>query len=183
MLSLILIKICDYIICLLAIIVLFPVYIFVALLIVILDGLPIFFISKRLGKNNKFFNLYKFRTFRNNKITFIGKFLRRSSLDELAQLFNVFLGQMSLVGPRPIPEEIASTINENDLNLRHSILPGMTGYTQINYSGKNREWHDKIVTDIFYIINVGIKLYFIIIIATFFTLILRYKKNKSGKSL
>lgn len=152
-------------------------------MIFIFDGLPIFFISKRLGKNNKLFNLYKFRTFRDGNITSIGRFLRRSSLDELPQLFNVLLGEMSLVGPRPIPDEIAITINKKDLNLRHSILPGMTGYTQINYSGRNRDWLEKIDTDIFYINNISIKFYFKIIIATFFIIILRFKKNKSGKSL
>jgi lipopolysaccharide/colanic/teichoic acid biosynthesis glycosyltransferase len=121
-----------------ALIVLSPMFLFISLGIVISDGLPVFYISKRCGKNEKTFSMIKFRsmvkssndsflgyTNKDSSITKFGFFLRKSKLDEMPQFFNVFLGQMSVVGPRPMP---IRTVNETYYGLYKVILsikPGM----------------------------------------------------------
>ena len=98
-----------------------PLGIVIALLILIFDGVPIFYNSKRIGKNFKLFKIYKFRTMEINKtkdkITSLGKILRRTSLDELPQFFNVLKGDMSLVGPRPFPKETLNKLSREKESL------------------------------------------------------------------
>jgi O-antigen biosynthesis protein WbqP len=126
--------------------ILLPILVFIGLEIFINDGFPIFFKQRRIGRNNREFNMYKFRTMKKDTpnlpthllenpekyILPIGKFLRRLSLDELPNLINIILGQMNFVGPRP------ALYNQNDLiALRtkanvHTIKPGITGWAQIN---------------------------------------------------
>jgi O-antigen biosynthesis protein WbqP len=122
----------------------FPIFI-IAMFIIILDRHTPFYLSKRVGKNNKIFLMPKFRTMKkntpqvathlfvnHNDISYLGKILRKTSLDELPQLFTIFIGKMSIVGPRP------ALFNQHDLiELRNnkniqSILPGLTGLAQIN---------------------------------------------------
>ena len=123
-----------------------PVIITLMLLIIFFDGGNVFHVSKRIGKKNIIFNMYKFRTMKLNTpqiathlmknpgeyISFIGHILRKLSLDELPQLYNVLVGEMSLVGPRP------ALFNQKDLiHLRNdkgipNLLPGITGWSQIN---------------------------------------------------
>lgn len=123
-----------------------PVFLIVALLIIIDDGFPIFFIQKRVGKDYTFFTLYKFRTMKKNTpnvathlldhpeqyLLKIGKILRKLSLDELPNLINIIKGDMGFVGPRP------ALYNQDDLmELRkkakvEDLLPGLTGWAQIN---------------------------------------------------
>lgn len=131
---------------LLLIILLSPLFLLVCLIILIDDGKPVIFKQYRVGKDNKLFYIYKFRSMRNDtrntstedlteaeqQITRSGKFLRRLSIDELPQLFNILQGKMSFVGPRPlIPEEKEI----RNIRLRYnvfSVRPGMTGLAQIN---------------------------------------------------
>ncbi len=139
-------RVLDILMSLSAIIVLFPVFIAVALIILISDGKPVIYKQKRVGKNAKLFTIYKFRTMKNgtrlaatndltesvDSIISCGKLLRKTSLDELPQLFNILKGDMSFVGPRPlIPEEkeIHLLRQENDI---YCVRPGLTGYAQIN---------------------------------------------------
>lgn len=139
-------RVFDFVCSLLAIIVLSPVLLLVCLIILVDDGSPVIFKQNRVGKENKLFQVYKFRTMKKETrnvataelknadecITRSGRLLRKTSLDELPQLFNILKGNMSFVGPRPlIPEEKA--IRELRLkNGIYAVKPGMTGLAQIN---------------------------------------------------
>ncbi len=136
----------DFTVSLLLIIILFPVFVLISLIVLIDAGTPVIFRQYRVGKDNKLFYIFKFRTMRRNArnaatadlkdadrlITKSGRFLRKTSLDELPQLVNVLLGDMSFVGPRPlIPEEkeIRALRKKYDV---YSVRPGITGWAQIN---------------------------------------------------
>ncbi len=133
-------RLIDFISALLAIVLLSPVFAIVSILVLFDLGLPVVFWQKRIGRNGRSFLLYKFRTLhapfdRNGQPndngdyhSWIGKFLRRLRLDELPQLFNVLVGEMSLIGPRPLlPED-----QPKNCNLRLMVRPGITGWAQIN---------------------------------------------------
>ena len=164
-----------------------PLIITVSILIILIDGLPILYISKRVGKNNKIFNIYKFRTMKlnskNDEITSLGKFIRRSSVDELPQLLNVLIGDMSIVGPRPLPKYILRNISKKKIVLRSSIKPGITGFSQIRYKGIKRTLNEKIDLDLLYIKNHNIFLDLYIIFLTPIALIKRFFFNKKGITL
>ena len=141
-----------------------PVLVIASLLIAIIDGFPIIYRQRRLGIRKRQFTIYKLRTMReggrtaacNNyvttiddaRITRLGRILRRSSIDELPQLFNVLMGQMSIVGPRPaVHDELGDVRTFNDkLNRRFEGKPGITGHAQV--MGRNElTWEDKIEID------------------------------------
>jgi lipopolysaccharide/colanic/teichoic acid biosynthesis glycosyltransferase len=137
-----------------------------------------FFFQERLGKNGKIFVLFKFRTMREPKanesihdpqrITSFGKILRKTSLDELPQLFNVLLGQMSLVGPRPLLPEYLPLYNEHQKK-RMLVKPGITGYAQIQ--GRNAlSWKEKFNFDIYYVEHANFWLDIYILLMTPFSL-------------
>lgn len=118
----------------------------IAIAIKIDDPGPVFFKQKRVGKNKKLFNLYKFRSMKVNTpdipthllkdpdqcITKVGRFLRKTSLDELPQLYNIFLGKMSVVGPRPALWNQDDLVAERDKYKANDVKPGLTGWAQIN---------------------------------------------------
>lgn len=139
-------RIFDFIAALLLLILLSPLFLTIGIIILIDDGGPIIFKQYRVGKGNKLFYIYKFRTMKNGtrnvasgelgesdqSITRSGKLLRKTSLDELPQLFNILKGDMSFVGPRPlIPEEKEIRVLREKYNV-FSVRPGMTGLAQIN---------------------------------------------------
>ena len=179
----------DYII----LIITLPISIFLILLFIVIiyliDGRPIFFTQYRLGIKSKKFKIIKFRTIilsNNNRelLTKTGLFLRRSSLDELPQFINVLFRQMSIVGPRPLPESIKlDKLSKYEIQIRSSVLPGITGLSQVKFSGKKRNLIDKIKLDIEYIEDKSIIKYFKVIFQTFYIVYLRYKKNIHGKTL
>lgn len=161
---------------------LFPILI---LLIKITSPGPIFFIQKRSGRDNKPFNCYKFRTMyvndqadaqqackNDSRVTPLGAFLRKTSLDELPQFFNVLLGNMSVVGPRPHMLSHTERYSEliNNYLVRHYAKPGITGWAQVNgYRGETKELSDmegRVEHDIWYIENWGFLLDLKIILKT-----------------
>ncbi len=155
----------DFILSLIALIVLSPLMLIIGLLVRIKLGKPIIFKQKRPGKNEKIFTLYKFRTMTDEKdqngnllpdaerLTKFGKTLRSTSLDELPELWNILKGEMAIVGPRPLLVEYLPLYNEKQKH-RHDVRPGLTGLAQI--SGRNTiDWEEKFEEDIEYIQNVN----------------------------
>ena len=176
------IRILDFFLTLFLIILLFPIFLTVSLINLIINK-QIFFYTERIGLNGKKITVIKFLTIRNDKILKFGNFFRRTSLDELPQLFNVLIGDMSLVGPRPYPVENFYNINKSDFIIRHSIKPGLTGLSQIKFTGKKRSTKEKVKIDLEMIRNFDAIFYLKILLSTPKILFLRFIKNKSGKTL
>ena len=166
----------DVLISGMALILLSPVFLTVAVLVRVKLGSPIIFHQKRPGKDEKIFTLCKFRTMTNAKdekgnllpdevrLTSFGKFLRATSLDELPELWNILKGDMSLVGPRPLLVEYLPYYRREE-KLRHSVRPGLTGYAQVN--GRNfLGWDHRLEKDVFYVKNLSFLLDLKIIIKT-----------------
>lgn len=161
-----LIKRClDFLLSLIAIVILSPVYLIVALLVKTKLGSPILFKQDRPGKNEKIFKMYKFRTMTDEtdingellpdeiRLTSFGKFLRSTSLDELPELFNILKGDMSIIGPRPLLVRYLPLYNEKQKH-RHDVLPGLTGWAQVN--GRNAiSWEKKFEYDVWYTQNIS----------------------------
>jgi lipopolysaccharide/colanic/teichoic acid biosynthesis glycosyltransferase len=140
---------------------LLPVFIIISVLILIFMGWPIIFKQPRPGKNEKIFNVYKFRTMSNKKdkkgkllpdeerLNKLGRILRKSSLDELPELFNILKGDMSFVGPRPLLAEYIPYYTKKEHH-RHDVRPGLTGWAQVN--GRNSlKWDDRFKKDLEYV--------------------------------
>ena len=139
-------RLMDIVLSLIAIIILAIPMLLIALIILITDPGPIFFKQKRFGKDKKFFKILKFRTMKVNTpdvptdklenpeqyITSIGKILRKTSLDELPQIFNIFIGQMSFIGPRPALWNQEKLIELRDKVHANDVRPGLSGWAQIN---------------------------------------------------
>lgn len=137
----------DIVISSLSLILLSWLFLLIMLVIAADDPGPVFFRQKRVGKNGKYFSLFKFRTMRTDAphdtpthlltdpekhITRVGRFLRKSSLDELPQLINIFTGKMSLIGPRPALWNQYDLLEEREKYGANSLRPGLTGWAQIN---------------------------------------------------
>ena len=181
------IRVFDIIISIFTLIIFLPLLIIISILIITINGRPIIYKQIRIGYKGKKFNIYKFRTMSNDifkdenlRLTTFGKILRKSSLDELPQLVNVLKQDMSIVGPRPLPESIEKKIERSLKVKRRNILPGITGFSQINYSGKKRKLIEKIKLDLEYIEHYSVYNYFRIIIKTPIILIKRFFKNKTS---
>lgn len=162
-------RIFDFIIGLCALPFLILVFIVVAPFIILDDGFPIFYNANRIGRNGKLFKMFKFRSMKNNspdirtengdtynaeddpRVTRIGRFLRKTSIDELPQLFNVLLGDMSLIGPRPDPPDWLDKYTEEQKVFLKS-RPGITGYSQAFFRNSVCA-EDKIRNDIYYAQN------------------------------
>tara|TARA_B100001057_G_scaffold458689_1_gene508183 strand:- start:141 stop:758 length:618 start_codon:yes stop_codon:yes gene_type:complete len=145
-----------------------PIYLIIILLSIITLGFPIFFKQPRPGLNGTIFNIYKFRTMTNDidkngtllpdkdRITKFGNFLRSTSLDELPGLWCVLIGDMSLVGPRPLLVEYLPLYSLRQ-SRRHEIKPGITGWAQVN--GRNAiSWNEKFELDLWYVDNQSFRL-------------------------
>ena len=161
-----------------------PIMIVISLIILIFDGRPIFFLQKRSGLNGRIFILYKFRTMKNtnskndrNRVTKLGKVLRNFKLDELPQLFNMLIGDLNLIGPRPLLPEYDKHYNKKQ-KTRLSIKPGITGWAQINEK-RNTTWKKRLELDIWYIENKSLPLDLKIIFKTILMLIKMVYKKKN----
>lgn len=159
-------RILDFILSLLAIIILSPVMLTIYILVRIKLGKPAIFKQQRPGKNEKIFTLYKFRTMTDKKdesgnllpdserLTKFGKALRSTSLDELPELFNILKGDMAIVGPRPLLIRYLPYYTEKEKH-RHDVRPGLTGLAQIN--GRNTtNWTERFKLDLEYAQNVSL---------------------------
>ena len=173
----------DFILSLIAIIMLSPVYLIVIVLVRIKLGSPVFFTQKRPGKDEKIFKMYKFRTMTNEvdengnllpddkRLTKFGKLLRSTSLDELPELFNILKGDMSIVGPRPLLVRYLPLYNEYQKH-RHDARPGFTGWAQCN--GRNSiSWEEKFDLDVYYVNHITFLLDVKIIFKTIKTVLCR----------
>lgn len=180
----------DIIFCLIGLIFMTVPSLIISILLKLESKGRIFFKQKRPGKNSKIFYLYKFRTMKElkdenghflrdkDRITNIGKFLRRFSLDELPELWNVLRGDMSLVGPRPLLVEYLERYTPEQAR-RHEVKPGITGWAQVN--GRNAiTWEEKFKYDVWYVDNRNLWLDIKIIFMTIINVIKGEGVNQPG---
>ncbi|TKC05282.1 sugar transferase [Pedobacter frigoris] len=169
-------RLIDFFFALVGFIILLPVFFLVLLLLTIVNQGKPFFFQIRPGKNNHMFKIIKFKTMNDKRgkngelmpdvvrLTKIGAFVRRTSLDEIPQLFNVIKGEMSLIGPRPLLPEYLQLYSKEQIR-RHEVKPGITGWAQIN--GRNAiSWDQKFKLDIYYVENLSFWLDLKIILLT-----------------
>lgn len=181
----------DFFLSLLALLILWPVMILTALAILVKMGRPILFRQKRPGLHSKPFDIYKFRTMLLTKdvkgvllpdekrMTMLGALLRKYSLDELPQLFNVLIGNLSLVGPRPLLMEYLPLYTQEQAR-RHSVKPGITGWAQVN--GRNAiSWEEKFKLDVWYVDNQSVLLDVKILLLTIKKVFLRDGISAKGE--
>jgi len=155
----------DILVAFVLFIVVFPLFLLIALLLMVAQGGNPFFTQPRIGYREKIFHVIKFRTMNNkrgpdgqllgdkDRLTPIGTFVRKTSLDEIPQLLNIICGQMSFVGPRPLLLEYLPLYSPEQRR-RHEVMPGITGWAQVN--GRNSiAWRDKFALDIWYVNHQG----------------------------
>ncbi|WP_338487551.1 sugar transferase [Ruoffia tabacinasalis] len=155
----------DIVLSFIALIILAPLLIIIGVLVYFKLGSPVLFTQERPGKDGEIFKLYKFRTMTDEKdetgkllpdsvrLTKFGKFLRSTSLDELPELWNILIGDMSIVGPRPLLVQYLTLYNTHQKR-RHDVRPGLTGYAQVN--GRNAiSWQEKFNYDVEYVDKVN----------------------------
>lgn len=158
-------RVFDLLLSIIGLLILSPIFIVVLVLLMINNNGKPFFFQKRPGKNEKIFKVIKFKTMNDKKdkngellpdserLTSLGSFIRKTSLDEIPQLMNVLIGDMSLIGPRPLLPEYLALYN-SEQKKRHDVKPGITGRAQIN--GRNAiSWEQKFEYDIWYVNNIS----------------------------
>ena len=170
-------RVIDFTVALIGLFVLSPIFIFVTMGLYIANQGKPFFFQARPGMKEKIFNIIKFKTMNDKKgsdgnllsdaerLTSIGSFVRKTSLDELPQLINVLKGEMSLIGPRPLLPQYLSLYNETQKK-RHLVKPGITGWAQVN--GRNAiSWEKKFELDVWYVDHISflldVKIFFLTI--------------------
>ncbi|HLZ17073.1 MAG TPA: sugar transferase [Cyclobacteriaceae bacterium] len=155
----------------------------ILLMYVVLMEFPVLFVQTRVGQGRKTFQMWKFRTLApdeslpaGGRSFALGKWLRFTSLDELPQLWNIVRGEMSFIGPRPLPAEYLPLYSEAQ-NKRHEVKPGITGWAQVN--GRNSiSWQKKFELDVYYVNHLSFKLDLLIMIKTL-VLVLSFRKDVS----
>lgn len=184
--------IADFVAAFVMLLLLSPVFIIICIILGINNGGSPFFFQSRGGKNQKIFYVIKFKTMNDKKdekgellpddirLTKVGNFIRKTSLDELPQLINVLKGEMSLVGPRPFMSEYLKIYNDFQKR-RHEVRPGITGWAQVN--GRNNiSWQRKFELDVWYVDNRNILLDIKILFLTLLKIIVPKDVNKEGET-
>jgi lipopolysaccharide/colanic/teichoic acid biosynthesis glycosyltransferase len=188
-------RVLDFLGAAILLVVLSPVLAAIALAVRIRLGSPVLFLQTRPGKNSRPFTIYKFRSMRNasdaldavaavssdaERLTPFGRFLRSTSLDELPELWNVLVGDMSFVGPRPLLVEYLPRYNEEQLR-RHEVRPGITGWAQVN--GRNAaSWEDRLSMDVWYVDHRSLPLDVRILVMTARTVLVREGISAPGST-
>ena len=184
----------DILFSLIGLFILTPLIILISISIFLEMGRPIFYLQKRPGLNGKIFKIIKFRTMSNpinkngeylseiKRISKIGSFLRRTSLDEIPELINILKGEMSFIGPRPLLVEYLPLYSVEQFK-RHNVKPGLSGWAQIN--GRNTiNWEKKFDLDLWYVRNISFILDLKIFFLTFLYILKQNKINhKDGLSM
>jgi lipopolysaccharide/colanic/teichoic acid biosynthesis glycosyltransferase len=175
----------------LAIVVFSPFFIILIIVLAIVNKGNPFFVQQRPGKNGKIFKLIKFKTLNDDidgsgsllpddqRISRVGRFVRSTSLDELPQLINILLGDMSIVGPRPLLVKYLPFYNDFQAR-RHLVPPGITGWAQVN--GRNKlTWDEKFAYDVYYVEHVSFIFDVKIMLLTVKKVVLREGVNQEGE--
>lgn len=182
----------DFFIALTGLVILFPILLIVTIGLYFTNNGKPFFFQKRPGLNEKLFKIIKFKTMNdkkdqngfflsdNERITRVGAFVRKTSLDEIPQLINVLKGDMSIVGPRPLLPEYLSLYNDFQKK-RHNVRPGITGWAQVN--GRNAiSWTKKFDLDVWYVENISFLTDLKIFLKTFKKVIKKEGISQEGKA-
>lgn len=184
-------RFCDTVVSLLVLIIISPVFVAIILVLYNMNNEScVFFFQKRPGKKGKVFEIIKFKTMNDHKdtngnllpdeerLTWIGKFIRSTSLDELPQLINVLKGDMSLIGPRPLLPQYLPLYTKEQAR-RHDVRPGVTGWAQVN--GRNDiSWSKKFELDVWYVDHLSFWLDMKIIFLTIWKVLKRDGVSKEG---
>ncbi|WP_178986921.1 sugar transferase [Winogradskyella helgolandensis] len=182
-------RIFDFLAAFVGLLIISPIFIFLIISLFILNNGKPFFYQLRAGKNGKLFTIIKFKTMTDktdqdgnllpamDRVTKVGSICRKLSLDELPQLINIIKGDMSLIGPRPLLPIYLERYSQKQ-NRRHEVLPGITGWAQVN--GRNAiSWEQKFEYDVHYVENQSFTLDFSIILKTIDKVINRKDINNS----
>jgi undecaprenyl phosphate N,N'-diacetylbacillosamine 1-phosphate transferase len=183
-------RLLDFLFSFLLLILTSPINIIVIIILAFANDGKVFFVQLRPGKGEKIFSIIKYKTMNdkrdangnllpdNKRITFLGKIIRKSSLDELPQLINVLLGDLSIIGPRPLLVDYLPLYNEFQ-NRRHEVRPGITGWAQVN--GRNTiTWQKKFEYDVWYVDNLSFSLDLRILLLTIRSVIVADNVNFSA---
>lgn len=181
-------RLIDFVIAVVALLILSPLLLVISIMIAIKLDKPVLFTQGRIGKNGETFKLYKFRSMSNEvdsdgnllpdnlRLTSFGKFLRSTSIDELPELWNIIIGDMSLVGPRPLVTQYLPYFTKDEAK-RHDVRPGLTGFAQVN--GRNSlSWEERFEYDTTYVEKISFLLDLRIILKTFFKV---FKRSDIGQ--
>ena len=183
-------RLTNFLIASLGLVVLLPVMLFIGLGVRVAIGKPVIFRQERPGLNGTTFRLFKFRTMRDatgpdgqplpdkDRLTWFGNLLRRTSLDELPELWNVVRGDMNLVGPRPLLTEYLPLYTEEQFR-RHAVLPGITGWAQVN-GRNNLSWEEKFELDVWYVDHRSLWLDLKILVLTLLAIFRTHEISQKG---
>ena len=184
--------VCDFLVAVIGLLVLSPIFLIVGLCLTYVNSGTPFFFQSRPGKNTRIFKVIKFKTMNDkrgsngkllpdkDRLTSIGKFVRKTSLDEIPQLINVIIGDMSLVGPRPLLVSYLPLYTDFQKQ-RHLVKPGITGWAQIN--GRNAiSWEQKFNLDVWYVKHQSFALDIKILFSTVFKVIKSEGINTQGQA-
>ena len=186
-------RLLDFCISLIALIIISPILLVVTIWLHFANkGAGASFFQTRVGKHGKVFRIYKFKSMTDERdadgkllpdaqrLTKVGRIVRSLSIDELPQLFNIVKGDMSLIGPRPLPLVYYPYYNETELH-RHDVLPGITGWAQVN--GRNNiSWTKKFEYDVYYVDHIGLKMDIKVFFTTIKKVFAREDINEQGQA-